>query len=765
MGGLNNSVARVRVSRFLFVALAVLVVAPSVAEACHLATPKNPGLFYDDPLVIYARAQSSSSGPVLTTNPAEGGASSYNVFDAASGAPTVLSSLAGQPAPQVATPFRLTPPLDRVYWLNLSRPVTGTFYWTTTGASSTGRENSYFRFELLLNNQRVGGDECAIPLSTSTATWNAVHVRFRPEIRSIGPGDVLALRITRFNGLTDFQVGTDGNHQTSFEFRTYARDPLTSNLYLEGRRLDGLPRPSSEGESSGSQAPAAPSALLLLPALGLLARGRGARAALLTMVLVALALGGCVGSPQPAPNAYESGSNTPQPTLIANYTRNDTLKRQEIGAVQGHVRNDLNLSLRAANVALVGTKLSTSTDASGRFEFPNVSAGTYLLRVDKSGHESLEQKIQVKEGERLQLDILLVRVRGPSGGSTPHSHDNWGEATSKVIWEDDFGPFGVVWLPPANVAACPYYASPRCEGAIPIDPLTPVPPGAITLEIKLTWVPTAVGVKEMGIRITTTRQLDADQFYTPRGPGEPFRIQFFPDEADPGHQTFTQWVVYAYTTSTAKLENVVYPAVTPYSGKVHLEATAHKGVVPYEPRHNNRWADATQMDLFAAAPRGPGNCNPPCDYPPTSVSSSNSWSVGPGLWVPPGTKEIVGTLSWSNPGVPVGGTAWSVVYKSADSPNARPIWKTPTKVTTSAGKIEFTIVPKAEELDQFYQTASNWAFAPDDGLQPTCPVFTGGVNCFSPNTGAGTSWLLSATAFRDPLWVPPDDGLGLSVKK
>lgn len=723
------------------------------AAACHATVAATVAVSYDDPLLVYAKASSATSGGFLSLDAAAPGVDGYTVFDAASGPATFPQSMA-QYAKQVVVPFKLTPKLERTHWLNVSRTIGGVFYWTSAAAGGAGHDNTYFRFELLVNGERIAGDDCPIKADSASGTWNPVVVRLRTEARVFEASDELSLRITRFNGVADFQVGTGGNHQTYFEFRTYNRDPLASNLYLEGRRLEGLPQPS-QGETTGSEGATAAPPVVPLAFLSLfVAILRPRKAQGLALLLLVGALAGCVGEPTAGGNAVPDDGR-PQPSVSANYTKNDTLGKAGVGAIRGTVSDSQGVLVRGAQLVVFGTSLAATTDASGYFEFGNVTPGNYRIRIDKGGFDPLERDVQVETGAVLDLKIVIVRKGLGAPGTAPHPHDDWGGETKKTIWSGDFLPFSGTYSatsPVTQMGFCPYFYTTQCEGLIDLGPaLKPVLAGTVTVEIRLTWNIPAVGAKEFGLRVATPRNSDGTSTFVPRGPGEPFRVQIFPDEADPGHQEFSQWVLYTRVPGTSAAQNALWPPVTPTT-KVHLEAVAYKGVIPFEPRHTDRWEGKTEMVLVKEVLRGPGGCIQPCDYPPTTATSTGAWQLGSGLWVPPGTKEIRGTMTWSNPTVAVGGTAWTIAYKGANSANAKPLWTAPKVTAPGTNKVDFTIQPDPKEFDQYYQTTSYWAFAPDDKAAPVCQYQ--GSGCQSVNTGYGTTWALSATAYKDPDYVP-----------
>jgi hypothetical protein len=63
-------------------------------------------------------------------------------------------------------------------------------------------------------------------------------------------------------------------------------------------------------------------------------------------------------------------------------------------------------------VSLEGTTLAVVTDARGRFSFPRVAAGSYLIRAEAPGFPPATSTLRLADGERLDLEFLLGAVEG-----------------------------------------------------------------------------------------------------------------------------------------------------------------------------------------------------------------------------------------------------------------------------------------------------------------------------------------------------------------
>lgn len=72
-------------------------------------------------------------------------------------------------------------------------------------------------------------------------------------------------------------------------------------------------------------------------------------------------------------------------------------------------------SIARAKVSLKSRQLNfkekTRTDSNGKYEFLDLSAGNYTLKVKKSGFKSKKAKIELEEGENEVVDVQLRRQR------------------------------------------------------------------------------------------------------------------------------------------------------------------------------------------------------------------------------------------------------------------------------------------------------------------------------------------------------------------
>ena len=92
------------------------------------------------------------------------------------------------------------------------------------------------------------------------------------------------------------------------------------------------------------------------------------------------------------------------------------------GTVGGSVKDAQGAIVPGATVTLVnavrGTTTETQTNTAGDFVFPNVTAGTYLVRVTMDGFKTVERPgVVVSPGDRLLVPTLTIEV-----GTVSYTH-------------------------------------------------------------------------------------------------------------------------------------------------------------------------------------------------------------------------------------------------------------------------------------------------------------------------------------------------------
>lgn len=739
--------------------LALLLLVPSSVACTALTTP-------DPVLRLYPAAQSRTDGPFLSVdNTAASGTDVYEQGEGLAGLqryPQTLDGGAGLPS---AT-FTAKAPLARNHYLNLSSPirvllwVSSEFQDTSGSTNWPAAETRRVRVELLVDGALAGG----VDFSHNQGTWFGINACFRPETRLLPEGSMISVRITFLAAQTNLRVGVGGTHQSVIEVAYYNVDPLASGAYRNGTKIR-----FSALEDGGSQDRSPDVAPLLAPLL-LLAAGRGARrrsALGLALVLLAAGLSGCTGS-RPGGPLVETAGTSPRVEIDFQPRNGSALG---LGSIEGRVIDSdrANASVPGADVIVLGTNFYKKADGLGAFRFPDVPPGTYELRVDAKGYAPVQEPIQVMANQTTVVRVPLQVPRTGERGLQPHDHGNWGDATTAPfqdldailpashVWvtsDLDLGPalaqtglLGNRWIcsTSTTLVASAGYQYRDCQTPLRIDTSKVVMPGADRIQVVLQWNTGAEGApRELGLR-ATSGSAGLPELFMPRAPGVPFNIVFFPHEADPGHQKFTNWQFWL---------TLAYPAVGTknlYNSVASIEAlmTQHRGVVPIEPAHREFWKESSRIALagpkiitgysYLAYP------SPNAEWRPSEIAA----------FVPPGTREIVGWLNWTTrngaPELPI--QDWGVRYKGAHEPSTA--WlnleSLPRAASTTTGRsIAFRIDLSSEQAqrttDQFYQERSYWSFYLDDGEDRV----TGG---YGQNDGSLRSWKMEAYALKDPAYA------------
>ena len=85
--------------------------------------------------------------------------------------------------------------------------------------------------------------------------------------------------------------------------------------------------------------------------------------------------------------------------------------QQTTGTITGRATDAQNLAVPGATVTLTGPQGSRTavTDAQGRFTFPYVTPGTYTIRAELTGFNTVERKdIFVSLGQTVELPLTLT---------------------------------------------------------------------------------------------------------------------------------------------------------------------------------------------------------------------------------------------------------------------------------------------------------------------------------------------------------------------
>ncbi|HLE46992.1 MAG TPA: carboxypeptidase-like regulatory domain-containing protein [Candidatus Thermoplasmatota archaeon] len=722
--------------------LAGLVLLASPAQAfCSWSQQKFPELGPGDAIRFYPEAATETSGPFLSLDAGAGAAHQFKASPETAGVTNGAAALQKQAIP--GAEFLLSSGLPETVWLDVSKPIVGTIYWTST-STATGYDPVHFRIELLVGATMAGGVQFYCSQTEPAGFARPAHFRFRPEVDVLPAGEPVKLRITKLAGVTDLILGTGNDHQTFLEVRYFTSDPLAGALYLEGRQLRTVDAPGPSDDAGGGFAPVGTLAVGALAGLAAV-RGRSRRATLLVAALAfGAGLAGCLRPQEglataPAP----LGTDQPQPTASVTYESNETLKEAGTGAITGIVRDGekVGVGVEGAHVSLLGTSQFVATGKDGRFEFENLTAKTYVLRADKEGFLSLEDEIQVRAGEVANVEITLTRPASASQWRSAHLHNDYGDADSLELWNDRVLPLSYSGTPVAGT----YWVQPffsNFETKIPIDVTHKVPAGTKRVEVVLTWDAAPDAPREIGLRILTGPNQSIDQFFVPRRSGETFRIAMFPNEADLGHQVHTSW---SFFISPLHMDSPsVYNRPAYVGTQVSYKITAFKGVVPYEPPHPKFWNGRDEIALVSNARLQTGAYGH--HYP----HNGYWWTPAKGSWVPPGTAEVRGYLRWEAQATaePV---TWRIAYKPANAPSDAAYAKSVTMGPAGAGSNNFTFsfAPLPSDVDQYYQPSTRWQFYPDDDFDADDDPRGIGLLTTSPHT----SLWLTAVAVRDPTFV------------
>lgn len=756
---------------------------------CYTTTYKYCPYQWDESLKLFVES-GGADGAFLSPNDEAAGTATHHQLsaDMTSGLSSSIASFqAGRPTQSFE--IKLKNPLAADYYLNLTRPIKGDFYWGHTASATTeaaGRavDHAWVRVELFMGTVRVGGYEDHANLFTNSGGWSWLSLNLWPEVRVLEAGSPLTLKVTRGGGVGDFYVGTGGNHQSVLDIRYYPDDPLGGAVYLENRKIASYTSKdstlSAEEMAIEAQRFAAtpwfrnqPPGLYKVPAherdegegtLGIasmallpglfLAPWRRMRSFSVVAALAVVSVAGCVGGPPAGAGAADPDAASS--SVEVKFEERESLANTSKGAIEGLVQDDLGFPIAGAHVSLLATHLFENTDRKGLFKIGNVSAGTYVMRIDAKQYSSLERELEVRPGQVTLLNVTLQPLVAKEGGKKPHVHGDWGDQTELTVFSGRFT-FTLPCAPSpgstsASTGGVNVHTRP-CERAIPLDVSKPVPPGAAQVQVVLKWTAASGVPAELALRVVTgipysqtkwTGNIGsggaAHRIYVARPSADPFNVAIFPNEADPGHQKFTNWQLWALLPA----EDVGYPKRSPDTAnfEVTVEVKAFKGVVPFEPAHRSFWGERQELRVFnhasKAASEDPYSTAYPAYYGAIgSKYYQATWIPAKEVFVPPGTKELTGYLSWTNSkGLAL--TDWTLLYKGADLPSGSTAYQV-MPLEGSGTNRTFKLPVKPEWTDQYYQSTSYWKFAVDAPGQ-------------SVTSASGTTWSLGVVAHRDPVF-------------
>ena len=83
----------------------------------------------------------------------------------------------------------------------------------------------------------------------------------------------------------------------------------------------------------------------------------------------------------------------------------------QAGRIAGTVTDSSRATLGGTQVSVVGTRLNSVSDVSGRYSITGVPAGTYDLRVQRIGQRAQTVSgVVVKAGEETRINVALATV-------------------------------------------------------------------------------------------------------------------------------------------------------------------------------------------------------------------------------------------------------------------------------------------------------------------------------------------------------------------
>lgn len=433
-------------------------------------------------------------------------------------------------------------------------------------------------------------------------------------------------------------------------------------------------------------------------------------AGFVTCLLLAITLAGCAGGDGSADEGAIGTVTLPTGEVIS----------ADAGVVTGTVISDTGSPLPDAAVFLAGTSFRQSTGADGGFRFVNVTADTYILRVEASNFRVFEETVDVLAGQIVHRNVTMLPADSRGAGYRPHIHDYWGEQTEITIMDESVDlreldgdaflfTFGGAW---DQYVAPIYWANVRNgEYRIPlpedVEPPALVYPGAERVEVTFRWddsppMPPTYALWYAPANDNSFVELEE------HGTDEPWTIDVLPGMADNGHQTVSLWEFLLVTGNDAREAPDYRPAAVTETIQVTIKV--YKGdEVPLEPPHPEFWSEGDELLL-----RDHGD-NPIereincvfCGHPVMYLRD--------GAIVPPGTGKLLVELDWSYS--QADGSAldqdyelyWNTgQYDPDDRPRSE--WDTSTATSKDGSFKTWEIEVEKADTDAFYQKKSMWRF-------------------------------------------------------
>lgn len=83
----------------------------------------------------------------------------------------------------------------------------------------------------------------------------------------------------------------------------------------------------------------------------------------------------------------------------------------QTSSISGKVNSGID-TIQSATISLAGTNLGRRTDSLGNYNFKNLNAGTYKIKVSAVGHLPLTKNVTVEESENIIADFELTKAPG-----------------------------------------------------------------------------------------------------------------------------------------------------------------------------------------------------------------------------------------------------------------------------------------------------------------------------------------------------------------
>ncbi|MBI2077092.1 MAG: carboxypeptidase regulatory-like domain-containing protein [Euryarchaeota archaeon] len=616
-------------------------------------------------------------------------------------------------------------PLPATLALNVSRPIMLDLF-TTKGSQACPLLDVELRVAGTLLAGQIGGVPIAYgsPAPAQPPGFCAHAYRIHPELDVLAAGSVIELRVVHQRDTDPFKYGLGEGHRSAVWIPFYP--PEEAALRAE------------DTAEAGADEGAGMVAIGALAPLALLVRRRHVPAALVVVLLLG-PLAGCLST---GPNLTTAeGEATPTPSggsatvTILDPGGNATGPGSDgSGTVVGLISDDLGNPVSGAHVALLGSDHFAESDVRGKFEFHNVTAGTYTIRIDRAEFKSFEGGLEVVGGKITRIEVVLALFAAKTSDFRPHRHDYWGDSESIQVLDEDlefdyrFNPaYGDVVLPDgacvgtsAPLGTTLIYSMCRYNFRLPqeaSDATNLVLPGTRDVQVKVTLDPTdPVDRFGLGFHANHDARTQNASLLYPRQSGEPFHIRTNWEMTDVGHQKYSTWTFFLYIPTNAQGEatpsgSLPRATVQGFLRPVHVEISIHKGKVPLEPPHRDFWNGNSTVPVLVNKDQWYAPCF--CDFP----NKYFTWNSGKTL-VPPETRWLEVYLNQSGSSLPI--YTWTLLVKPAnvlEGSDAYDVgeYRKLQPSNTDPMKRVYRVPVTPEEADPFYALVSNWNWLMDDG--------------------------------------------------